>query len=125
MARATTAAPVERARSAKDPASFTGKGVRGLMSMRRFLKHNVFDVVNTHSSTDSWLAALACAGVYAVRAGFERERVHSGAIVGERGSGDLRQPPGRVFPPRAIQSSASRREAEGATARRAGPMGQA
>lgn len=31
-----------------------------LMAMRTFLRGNHFDVINTHSSTDSWLAALAC-----------------------------------------------------------------
>lgn len=35
------------------------KGLRGLLAMRGFLSHGNFDVVNTHSSTDSWLAALA------------------------------------------------------------------
>lgn len=32
----------------------------GLRALRRWLKANPVDVVNTHSSTDSWLAALAC-----------------------------------------------------------------
>jgi len=32
----------------------------GLIALRRLLRRNTFDVVNTHSSTDSWLAALAC-----------------------------------------------------------------
>jgi glycosyltransferase involved in cell wall biosynthesis len=41
------AAPIER------------KGLRGLWGMRRVLAAQRFDVVNTHSSTDSWLAALA------------------------------------------------------------------
>lgn len=36
------------------------KKLRGLWAMRRFLRENRFDVINTHSSTDSWLAALAC-----------------------------------------------------------------
>jgi glycosyltransferase involved in cell wall biosynthesis len=35
------------------------KGVAGLASLRRFLASRAFDVVNTHSSTDSWLVALA------------------------------------------------------------------
>ncbi len=39
------------------------KGVRGLFAMRRALSKGAFDVVNTHSSTDSWLAALACASL--------------------------------------------------------------
>lgn len=37
------------------------KNLRGLMSMRRWLGMHAVDVVNTHSSTDSWLTALACA----------------------------------------------------------------
>ncbi len=37
------------------------KKLRGMLAMRRWLKQNDVDVVNTHSSTDSWLAALACA----------------------------------------------------------------
>jgi glycosyltransferase involved in cell wall biosynthesis len=32
----------------------------GMMALRRWLRANPSDVVNTHSSTDSWLAALAC-----------------------------------------------------------------
>lgn len=37
------------------------KRPRGLAALRAFLAARAFDVVNTHSSTDSWLAALACA----------------------------------------------------------------
>jgi glycosyltransferase involved in cell wall biosynthesis len=37
------------------------KGLSGLLAMRRWLKAHPVDVVNCHSSTDSWLAALACA----------------------------------------------------------------
>ena len=37
------------------------KNMRGLAALRHFLGRERFDVVNTHSSTDSWLAALACA----------------------------------------------------------------
>jgi glycosyltransferase involved in cell wall biosynthesis len=36
------------------------KGLTGLLAMRRWLKAHPVDVVNSHSSTDSWLAALAC-----------------------------------------------------------------
>jgi glycosyltransferase involved in cell wall biosynthesis len=36
------------------------KKLRCLLAMRGFLRQHRFDVVNTHSSTDSWLAALAC-----------------------------------------------------------------
>ena len=32
----------------------------GVFALRRWLKDNPCDVINTHSSTDSWLAALAC-----------------------------------------------------------------
>jgi glycosyltransferase involved in cell wall biosynthesis len=32
----------------------------GMMALRRWLKANPVDVINTHSSTDSWLAALTC-----------------------------------------------------------------
>jgi glycosyltransferase involved in cell wall biosynthesis len=35
------------------------KSVRGLAALRRLLSQRRFDVVNTHSSTDSWLAAVA------------------------------------------------------------------
>jgi len=35
------------------------KGLRGLFALRRVLSERWADVVNTHSSTDSWLAALA------------------------------------------------------------------
>jgi glycosyltransferase involved in cell wall biosynthesis len=37
------------------------KGARGLLALRRLLAERRPDVVNTHSSTDSWLAALAAA----------------------------------------------------------------
>ena len=37
------------------------KRLPGLFAMRRWLIENRPDVVNTHSSTDSWLAGLACA----------------------------------------------------------------
>ena len=36
------------------------KSLRGLLALRRHLAATRYDVVNTHSSTDSWLAALAC-----------------------------------------------------------------
>ncbi len=36
------------------------KNLKGLLALRRWLKQNPVDVINTHSSTDSWLAALAC-----------------------------------------------------------------
>jgi glycosyltransferase involved in cell wall biosynthesis len=37
------------------------KRLRGVLALRRWLAANRADVVNTHSSTDSWLVALACA----------------------------------------------------------------
>src|SRR5260221_13547725 len=36
------------------------KGISGMLALRGFLARRAFDVVNTHSSTDAWLAALAC-----------------------------------------------------------------
>ncbi|MBF0162059.1 MAG: glycosyltransferase family 4 protein [Magnetococcales bacterium] len=36
------------------------KGMRGLLDISRWLRHNPVDVVITHSSVDSWLTALAC-----------------------------------------------------------------
>ena len=35
------------------------KNLPGLLAMRSYLQAHRFDVINTHSSTDSWLAALA------------------------------------------------------------------
>ena len=35
------------------------KGARGVLALRQLLARNAFDVLNTHSSTDTWLAALA------------------------------------------------------------------
>ena len=37
------------------------KRLPGVSAMRALLRERRFDVINTHSSTDSWLAALACA----------------------------------------------------------------
>ncbi|HWS74170.1 MAG TPA: glycosyltransferase family 4 protein [Quisquiliibacterium sp.] len=39
------------------------KRLGGLLALRGLLAGRRFDVVNTHSSTDSWLAALACASL--------------------------------------------------------------
>lgn len=39
------------------------KNLRGLSAMRRFLRTHSYDVINTHSSTDSWLVALASIGL--------------------------------------------------------------
>lgn len=38
-----------------------GKNLRGVWALRRWLAKHEVDVINTHSSTDSWLAAAACA----------------------------------------------------------------
>jgi len=45
------------------PLPIEKKRLRGLLAMRRLLAGRRFDVVNTHSSTDAWLAALACASL--------------------------------------------------------------
>ena len=37
------------------------KRLAGLLALRKLLIRQPFDVINTHSSTDSWLAAIACA----------------------------------------------------------------
>ena len=39
------------------------KKLRGLFALRAFLRERRFDVVNTHSSTDTWLAALGSLGL--------------------------------------------------------------
>lgn len=39
------------------------KNLRGVIAMRRWLKSNPVDIINTHSSTDSWLVALASLGL--------------------------------------------------------------
>ena len=36
------------------------KRLAGVLALRAYLKQHVFDVINTHSSTDTWLVALAC-----------------------------------------------------------------
>jgi glycosyltransferase involved in cell wall biosynthesis len=48
----TYAAPIRR------------KNLKGLMALRRWLKSNPPDVINTHSSTDTWLAVIACRTLY-------------------------------------------------------------
>src|SRR5256712_7712597 len=37
------------------------KNLDGVLAVRRWLQAHPVDVINSHSSTDSWLAALACA----------------------------------------------------------------
>ncbi len=36
------------------------KNIRGIRAIYSWLKHNPVDIINTHSSTDSWLTAIAC-----------------------------------------------------------------
>jgi glycosyltransferase involved in cell wall biosynthesis len=36
---------------------------RGIRALRKAIAEGGYDVINTHSSTDAWLAALACRGV--------------------------------------------------------------
>ena len=43
-------------------AAIARKNLKGLLAMKRLLLAERFDVVNTHSSTDSWLAGLARVG---------------------------------------------------------------
>ncbi len=62
------AAPAEARIAAEAPRFGVGtvavpiarKGARGLLALRALIAKGRFDVVNTHSSTDSWLASLAC-----------------------------------------------------------------
>jgi glycosyltransferase involved in cell wall biosynthesis len=39
------------------------KNLRGVVALRHRFRTHPVDIVNTHSSTDSWLAALACASL--------------------------------------------------------------
>jgi glycosyltransferase involved in cell wall biosynthesis len=45
-----------------NPLPIGRKNPKGLLAMRGFLRAHRFDIVNTHSSTDTWLAALASRG---------------------------------------------------------------
>ncbi|HPU52027.1 MAG TPA: glycosyltransferase family 4 protein [Burkholderiaceae bacterium] len=62
-------APIARAAPARGLRVLTAplekKRPAGLFAMRALLREHPFDVVNSHSSTDSWLAALACASLKA------------------------------------------------------------
>ncbi len=40
--------------------SIARKNFRGLRAIRQWIKQNPVDIINTHSSTDSWLTAIAC-----------------------------------------------------------------
>ena len=57
----TTALPIEKKRPS------------ALLAMKRFLSENNFDVINTHSSTDSWLVSL-CLAWKSKRPGIVRTR---------------------------------------------------
>ncbi|MHB8667467.1 MAG: glycosyltransferase family 4 protein [Burkholderiales bacterium] len=57
------------------------KGLRGIAAMRAWLAHNRSDVLNSHSSTDSWLAALALLRL-SPRPALVRTRHISAAIPG-------------------------------------------
>lgn len=59
--QATIFTEAQRYRVPAIPLPIEKKRVGGLLAMRRLLGERRFDVINTHSSTDSWLAALACA----------------------------------------------------------------
>jgi glycosyltransferase involved in cell wall biosynthesis len=48
---------------AATPLPIARKKSAGVVAIRRWLTRHVPDVINTHSSTDSWLTALACATV--------------------------------------------------------------
>ena len=60
-------APIARAAPARGLRVLTipleRKRPAGLFAMRALLREHAFDVVNSHSSTDTWLAALACASL--------------------------------------------------------------
>lgn len=45
------------------PLPIARKGILGPYALRRLIAWRRFDVVNTHSSTDTWSAALACASL--------------------------------------------------------------
>lgn len=52
----------------------------GVLALRRWLRANRVDVLNTHSSTDTWLAALACATLGGAAPPLVRTRHISAAI---------------------------------------------
>lgn len=45
------------------PLPMAKKNLSGLLAVRGWLKANPVDLINSHSSTDSWLSALACASL--------------------------------------------------------------
>ncbi len=50
--------------------NIAGKRVKPLLALRRWLKQHgrEYDIINTHSSTDSWLSAVACATLHGMPA---------------------------------------------------------
>lgn len=42
------------------PLPIARKKISGIIAIRRWMKKNSIDIINTHSSTDSWLTAIAC-----------------------------------------------------------------
>jgi len=42
------------------PLPIASKNLHGLFALRRWIKDNPTNIINTHSSTDSWLTAIAC-----------------------------------------------------------------
>ena len=42
------------------PIPIARKNLRSLFEIRKWIKENSVDIINTHSSTDSWLTAIAC-----------------------------------------------------------------
>ena len=61
------------------------KGLRAMLAVRRLLASRAFDVVNTHSSVDTWSTALACATL-AKRPPIVRTRHISAPIPGNAGT---------------------------------------
>jgi glycosyltransferase involved in cell wall biosynthesis len=47
---------------------FARKSLRGVVALRRWLAAHPADVINTHSSTDSWIVAVACSTLKAAPA---------------------------------------------------------
>lgn len=58
------------------------KRARGVLALRRLIAGGGFDVINAHSSTDAWLAALACASLAAGAPALVRTRHISAPLPG-------------------------------------------
>jgi glycosyltransferase involved in cell wall biosynthesis len=61
------------------------RNVRGFLALRRWLMAHPVDVINTHSSTDSWLSALVCASLRSPP-GIVRTRHISAPVPNDPGS---------------------------------------